>query len=135
MSPKLLAAPNPWFALPSQSERASDTPEHRLRSRSGEPAGTAALPPAPAPIRPMRIPIDARQAQALNTLRGLPERAHLLLMESDMSTLDGAKKAFDELVAFISDELAEGRVGRRDAEALIELCLRIDPSCSAWLGQ
>jgi len=58
----------------------------------------------------------------------------MLLMTSGVDSLEGSQEAFDELVEFIGEELAEGMLSATNARALHALCLRIDPSCADWLG-
>lgn len=87
----------------------------------------------------MKISITGKQWHALNDLRGLPEAAHMLVMCSmpteNGAVLEGDKDAFDELVAHISEDLAEGMLTGGTAKALVALCLKIDPRAGDWLGQ
>jgi hypothetical protein len=82
----------------------------------------------------MRISLEPRQFNALHKLRGLPARAHMLLMTSGPEALEGSREAFDELVEFIGEELGEGMLSSANAKALYSLCLGIDPDCADWLG-
>ena len=86
----------------------------------------------------MRITLNKSEARALNRLRGLPERAHFLLMcaqatETGMA-LDGTKAAFDELVDFLIEELDEGMAPVGDRAVLASIAGRIDPKCLRGLG-
>ena len=86
----------------------------------------------------MRVAIDKREFRSLNDLRGLPTDAHMLIMcarpTPSGDTLEGSKQAFDELVSFISGEIAEGMVHETAISSLSSLCVRIDPGCADWLG-
>lgn len=48
--------------------------------------------------------------------------------------LEGSSAAFDELVSFISGEIADGMLCEEQISALATLCYRIDPTCQDWLG-
>ena len=87
----------------------------------------------------MTITLNKSQYRALNALRGLPEEAHMLIMCSSLTPtgggiLEGPEEAFDELVEFISGELAEGMVSASASKALLSLCAALDPDCVDWLG-
>ncbi len=86
----------------------------------------------------MRAALNKTQDRALNKLRGLPHAAHMLIMCSRHtptgSVLDGSEDAFDELVQFISGEIADGMLSAADTRALAPLCVKIDPDCADWLG-
>ena len=86
----------------------------------------------------MKISITRTQCRALNDLRGLPERAHMLVTCSAPTekgaVLEGDEDAFGELVAHIGDDLGEGMLTGSAAKALVALCLKIDPRCGDWLG-
>ncbi|MEL6185865.1 MAG: hypothetical protein AAFU79_14675 [Myxococcota bacterium] len=78
------------------------------------------------------------ESRALNTLRGLPEDVHMMVMCStigpDGTILEGSEETLEELVEFIGEMLSEGMVSARDEAPLISLCLKIDPDCLDWLG-
>lgn len=84
----------------------------------------------------MRVAIDKREFRALNDLRGLPPEAHMLIVcarrTPSGATLEGSEQAFEELVSFISVEIAENMVP--ETESLWSLCVKIDPGCADWLG-
>ncbi|MFT4625683.1 MAG: hypothetical protein ACI8PZ_004354 [Myxococcota bacterium] len=86
----------------------------------------------------MKVTLNKSQYRALNNLRALPADAHMLIMCSKLTptggVLDGSQDAFDELVGFISGEIADGMVSATAARALASLCVKIDPSCADWLG-
>jgi hypothetical protein len=86
----------------------------------------------------MRVALTKTEFRALNALRGLPEDAHYLVMTSSPTPtggeLDGDEDAFEELVAFIGEELAEGMLSASAAKTLWRLAVKIDPSCAEWLG-
>lgn len=86
----------------------------------------------------MRVTLNKTQYRALNKLRGLPDGAHRLIMCSRSTptggTLQGSEKAFDELVEFISTEIAYGMLSATATKALASLCVKIDPDCADWLG-
>jgi hypothetical protein len=87
----------------------------------------------------MKVSATKTQWLALNDLRGLPERAHMLVMCSIPSeeggVLEGSKEAFGELIEHINEDLCEGMLTGRAATALKALCLKIDPRCAKWLGR
>lgn len=86
----------------------------------------------------MKVTINRSEVKALNDLRGLPEDAHMMVMcmesTEDGGVLEGSETAFEALVDFIGEELAEGLV-RGDPRHLVSLCEKIDPDCVEWLGQ
>jgi len=86
----------------------------------------------------MKVTLSKTQHRAVNDLRGLPHDAHMLIMCSRYTatggTLEGSEKAFEELVSFISEEMAEGMLSATAARALMSLCIKIDPECADWLG-
>lgn len=87
----------------------------------------------------MRISLDKAGFQAVNALRGLPRGVHSLVMRSRSTeggggVLEGGEDAFDELVQFISGEIADGMVSPGQARALRAACARIDPESVHWLG-
>lgn len=86
----------------------------------------------------MRITLNKSEYGAVNDLRGLPRDAHMLIMTGRSTdtggVLDGSEHAFEALVSFISEELADGVVSARAARALQSLCIKIDPDCADWLG-
>ena len=86
----------------------------------------------------MRVPLTKAQYRAVNDLRGLPDRAHMLVMCSSATptggVLEGSDAAFDELVSFIGEEMAEGMLSAAATRALWSLCVKIDPECADWLG-
>ena len=86
----------------------------------------------------MKITLNKSQYRAVNGLRGLPEEAHMLVMCSKLAPtggiLEGSEEAFEQLVAFISEEIAEGMLSAAASRALRTLCVRIDPDCANWLG-
>jgi hypothetical protein len=86
----------------------------------------------------MRVTLNKTQYNAINKLRGLPDGAHMLIMCSRMiptgGVLDGSEAAFDELVEFISGEIADGMLSATATRALASLCVKIDPDCADWLG-
>lgn len=86
----------------------------------------------------MKVDLNQSQYRALNSLRGLPDKAHMLIMCSKPTptggTLEGSKQAFDELVEFVSGEIADGMLTASATQALASLCVEIDPDCADWLG-
>jgi len=86
----------------------------------------------------MRVTIDKREFRALNDLRGLPPDTHMLIMcarsTPSGAKLEGSEQAFDELVSFISGEIADGMVPESEIASLCSVCVRIDPGCADWLG-
>jgi len=86
----------------------------------------------------MRVTLNKTQYRAVNDLRGLPHDAHMLIMCSRHTAtggvLEGSEQAFEELVSFVSEELAEGKLSATAARALLSLCIKIDPECADWLG-
>jgi len=86
----------------------------------------------------MTLTLTKAEDRALNALRGLPEGAHMLVMCSRRAEtgviLEGPVEDFDELVAFIGDQLADGLVSATAERALVSLCVKIDPDCEDWLG-
>ena len=92
----------------------------------------------PAAEGPLRISINKIEYRTLINLRGLPDGAHMLIMCASSTPtgaiLEGSEEAFEELVAFISEELAEGLVRGRTAGTLHALGVKIDPGCADWLG-
>lgn len=86
----------------------------------------------------MLAKLDKTQARALESLRGLPADAHSLVMCSRLTasgcTLEGPKGAFDELIAFIGEQLADGMLPAPSVVALRSLCVQIDPDCADFLG-
>ena len=86
----------------------------------------------------MKITLTDAQCRALNDLRGLPTNAHFLVMTSTPTAtggvLEGSRDAYEELVAHIGEDLAEGMLSKSAASALKSLCLKIDPGCASWLG-
>lgn len=87
----------------------------------------------------MKVTLDKAGFQAVSALRGLPPGAHRLVMRSRSTArgggvLEGPEDAFDELVLFISGELADGMVSPGQARALRAACERIDPDSAHWLG-
>ena len=49
--------------------------------------------------------------------------------------LEGDEMDFDELVDFVSEELAYGMASGSQAAALVSMCEKIQPGCSDWLGE
>ena len=86
----------------------------------------------------MKITLNKSQYRAVNDLRGLPHDAHMLVMCSRMTDkggiLDGSDEAFEELVSFIGEEMADGTLSSTAAGTLRAVCLKIDPGCADWLG-
>lgn len=86
----------------------------------------------------MRVTLSKPQYRAINDLRGLPEAAHMLVMCSRPTKtggiLEGSEEAFNELVNFISEEMAEGMLSGTECRTLGALCVKIDPDCEDWLG-
>ena len=86
----------------------------------------------------VRVTVNKSQYRALNELRGLPEEAHMLIMCSRPTKtggiLEGSEEAFEELVSFISDEMAEGMLSATECRTLGALCVKVDPDCRDWLG-
>lgn len=86
----------------------------------------------------MRIKLNKSEAAALNRLRGLPPDAHMLVMCMETTAsggvLDGDDDAFEDLLGFISEELAEGMASARDTRALASLAVKINPESDDWLG-
>ncbi|MEL6346159.1 MAG: hypothetical protein AAFV53_23820 [Myxococcota bacterium] len=86
----------------------------------------------------MKVTLSKAQYRAVNALRGMPYDAHMLIMCSQPTKtggiLEGSQKAFDELVTFISEEMAEGMLSASASRTLSALCVKIDPSCASWLG-
>lgn len=86
----------------------------------------------------VKVKLDLPQSRALAALRGLPARAHMLIMcarpDRSGDILEGTQDDFDELVEHISSEFAEGMVSARDAPLLYAICIKIDPNCAEWLG-
>jgi hypothetical protein len=86
----------------------------------------------------MKVFITKTQCFALNDLRGLPERAHMLVMCSipseEGAVLEGPDEAFAELIEHINEDLCEGSLAKPVAAALTSLCLKVDPRCAEWLG-
>jgi len=80
----------------------------------------------------MKVSITQTQYFALNDLRGLRERAHMLLMCSILSergaVLEGPKEAFRELTEHINEDLCEAMLTGGKATALSALCLKIRAS-------
>ena len=87
----------------------------------------------------MTITLTRSEDRALNGLRGLPEGAHMLVMCSRRAgtgvILEGSAEDFEELVAFIGDQLADGLVSPTAERALVSLSVKIDPDCGDWLGE
>ncbi len=86
----------------------------------------------------MKVTTNKSQFRALNDRRGLPPRAHRLVMCSRSTStggvLEGTEEDFAELVEFISEELAEGMLSATAARALVSLAVKLDPDCADWLG-
>jgi len=86
----------------------------------------------------MNVTLNKAQYRALNKLRGLPDGAHMLIMCSRSTetggVLAGSEQDFEELVEFISREMADGMLSATAARALGSLCVKIDPDCADWLG-
>ena len=86
----------------------------------------------------MKLNVNKSEYRALNDLRGLPTGAHMLIMCSRFSPtggiLEGSEEAFEQLVAFISEELAYGMPSAATTQTLASLCVKIDPDCVEWLG-
>ena len=86
----------------------------------------------------VRVTVNRSQYRAINDLRGLPDEAHMLIMCSSPTKtggiLEGSEEAFDELVAFISSEMAEGMLSASAHRTLGALCVKINPDCEDWLG-
>lgn len=86
----------------------------------------------------MKVELNPSQYRALNELRGLPDDAHMLVMRAKYTPtggfLEGRQEAFDELVDFVGEELADGMLSASAARALEALCIKIDPECADWLG-
>ena len=86
----------------------------------------------------MKVTLNKSQYRAVNDLRGLPHDAHLLIMCSSITDaggiLDGSEDAFEELVSFIGEEMADGMLSATAARTLRSLCIKIDPDCADWLG-
>ncbi len=86
----------------------------------------------------MKVSLNKAQFRAVNDLRGLPEGAHLMVMTSRFTptggVLEGAPEDFEELIAFVGEELAEGTLNASAARALRAMCVAIDPSSADWLG-
>lgn len=56
------------------------------------------------------------------------------LMTDTGGELEGSDEAFAELVSFIGEEMAEGRLSATAFRALRAMCVKIDPECADWLG-
>lgn len=70
--------------------------------------------------------VSRAQSLALNELRGLPEKVHMMLMMGQRTEagelLQGTEETFAELVSFIAEDLAEGMVSGRSIPPLRALC-------------
>jgi len=86
----------------------------------------------------VELTVSRAEHGALDALRGLPHSAHMLVMCSRTTPtggiLDGSEEAFEELVSFIGEEMADGTLSASSSRTLYSLCVRIDPSCRDWLG-
>lgn len=86
----------------------------------------------------MKVTLNKAEYRAVNALRGLPDRAHMLIMCSTFTetggVLQGSEEAFEELVSFISEEMAEGMLSAAASRTLRAMCVKIDPDCADWLG-
>ncbi len=87
----------------------------------------------------MKVSLTKAEYRAVNALRGLPDGAHMLVMCSTMTPtgsgiLEGSKDAFEELVSFVGEEMAEGMLSAAAARTLGSMCVKIDPECADWLG-
>ena len=86
----------------------------------------------------MQVTLTKAEARAVNSLRGLPQGAHMLVMCSRSTEtgaiLDGSATAFEELVGHIGESMADGMLSMAAARTLGTLCVKIDPACADWLG-
>lgn len=86
----------------------------------------------------MKVTLNKSECRAVNELRGLPDEAHMMIMCSSLTAtggvLTGSEQAFEELVEFISEEIAEGMLSATSTRVLASLCVKIDPDCADWLG-
>ncbi|MEQ1505862.1 MAG: hypothetical protein ABMB14_26745 [Myxococcota bacterium] len=86
----------------------------------------------------MKVSLTKAEYRAVNALRGLPEGAHMLIMCSSATetggVLEGSEGAFEELVSFIGEAMADGMLSATAIRALWALCVKIDPDCADWLG-
>ncbi len=86
----------------------------------------------------MKLSLTKAEYRAVNALRGLPDGAHMMVMCSNFNDdgsgeLEGDEDDFAELVSFVGEEMAEGRLSATASRALRSLCVRIDPGCADWL--
>ena len=86
----------------------------------------------------MKVSLNKAQYRALNDLRGLPQGAHMMVMCSESTAtggvIEGDAQDFEELVAFISEGLADGAYRAGEGRVLMSLCVKINPDCADWLG-
>ena len=86
----------------------------------------------------MKVSLTKAEYRAVNSVRGLPEQAHMLIMCSTVTdtggVLEGSEDAFEELVSFIGEEMAGGMLSPTASRALRSMCVKIDPDCGEWLG-
>jgi hypothetical protein len=86
----------------------------------------------------MKVTLTKAEYRAVNALRGLPERAHMLIMCSKFTetggVLEGSEAAFEDLVSFVGEEMADGMLSATASRALRSMCVKIDPDCADWLG-
>lgn len=86
----------------------------------------------------MQISLTKAEYRAVNTLRGLPEEAHMMIMCSKPTeaggVLQGSEEAFEALVLFIGEAMADGLLSATASRALWSMCVKINPDCADWLG-
>ncbi len=86
----------------------------------------------------MKISLTGTQYSALMDILGPPENVHHMIMdsflESNKWTLEGDDDDFDDLLALISEEIGEGMCSKKNAQHLMAICKKTDPSSVDWIG-
>ncbi len=85
----------------------------------------------------MRVTLNHDEAHALERQHGMPPEASLLLLAAYITPtsvrLDGHRTAFDGLLEFLGEVLSEGEASEEDAPLLLQVALKIDPTCGDWI--
>lgn len=77
----------------------------------------------------MRVALNKAEYRLLNRLRGLPPGAQLMVITSITTptggALDGDPEDFEELAAFLREELESGTVPRGKLRTMMALCDKV----------
>lgn len=85
-----------------------------------------------------KITVSSSEYSALMNIRGTPDKVHSMIFLADNVgknwELEGDEEAFDELLSTISEEVCYELSPKKNLNALLRVCKKVDTESLDWIG-